>query len=114
MLIGNTIERFQTDGISIRFHGAAVLGNHISGGGLGIGVFSFDRQAGITWLVGNVISSVNDGIFVCGPREACTESADRFVVGDNHLSEVRGEGLNLQPTAGGYSLDPSDRTNGTS
>lgn len=105
-LIGNTISRFQTDGISVRFHGATVSGNRISDGALGIGVFAFDRASGTTRIVDNAIWRVRDGIFVCGPAESCMESPDRFEISGNRFRDVAGQPMNLQPTQGGYSAQP--------
>jgi Right handed beta helix region len=100
-IVENTITNFQTDGVSIRFHGAQVRDNYIAGGRLGIAVYEYDSVAGISQFTGNTIQRVSSAaIFVCGAGQQCAVPLDRFVIRGNKL----GEQLDLQPTAGGYEV----------
>jgi hypothetical protein len=104
-IVGNTITGFQTDGVSIRFHGATVQGNRISGGAEGIGVYEYDSVGGVSRFTDNTISGTSDaGIFVCGPAFGCKQSLDRFVIQGNVIDGGARNPLDLQPAAGGYAV----------
>jgi hypothetical protein len=104
-IVGNTITNFQTDGVSVRFHGAVVRGNRISGGGEGIGVYEYDSVPGTSHFTNNTIANTTDaGIFVCGPAFGCAQSLDRFVIEGNLIDGKPRTPLDLQPSAGGYQV----------
>lgn len=104
-VVGNTITNFQTDGVSIRFHGAVVRDNRIEDGAEGIGVYEYDSVPGTSRFTQNTIANTSDaGIFVCGTAFGCSRSLDRFVIEGNVLGRQSRDELDLQPTAGGYQL----------
>jgi hypothetical protein len=80
-IIGNTIDGFQNNGISIRYEGSYVVGNKISNGPAGIAFFQESSHGATTTIAYNQISRVSDaGIYL---DKAPLES---FVVANNTIT----------------------------
>src|SRR5581483_8675938 len=62
-LRGNRIEGFPSDGISLRYPDARVVGNTIAGGPIGIAYFSYSATPGTSLVEGNVVSGVSQAAF---------------------------------------------------
>jgi hypothetical protein len=90
-ILDNTITRFSTSGVSLRFQNGAVAGNRISHGARGV---SFEDQAtvaGTTRIVYNAISDVSDsGIVVARP------ASESFVVANNTIQAAGTYGIYFQ------------------
>ena len=75
-LIGNQIEGFQANGISIRYPNAVVQGNRISNGPIGIGYFQDNDGAGTTRIAYNTIWNVTGaGIYLDGSTTRAASSS---------------------------------------
>ena len=101
-ITNNTITNFSSDGISPRFRNSTITGNHISGGGTGIGFFPYDTIAGTSHWTDNTITDTRDaGIYVNGGSGGLHQTQESFVITGN---TIRSSGLpiNLEPTTGVY------------
>ena len=104
-ITGNRIVGFRDDGVSARYHGARVIGNYISHGGIGIAWYQYDRRPGTNRFVGNeIVDTAAAGIFVCGVAESCWRPRGHFVIEHNKLVDAHGSVLNLQPVLGRYTI----------
>jgi hypothetical protein len=90
---GNTIRDFHDDGISVRYRSARIVGNRISGGGIGIGFFQYDRARATSVFAANTITDTTTPIFVCGVIEHCEAPLERFVIRANHYRHNRGANI---------------------
>jgi hypothetical protein len=103
LIAHNRIIGFRDDGVSARYRDAVVRYNRIARGQIGIAWYQYDRTAGHSRFEDNVISNLSSaGIFVCGVAESCVRPLESFDIAGNRLRGVRGEHMNLQPTAGTY------------
>jgi Right handed beta helix region len=103
LIAHNRIVGFRDDGVSARYRDAVVRSNRIADGGIGIAWYQYDRTPGRSRFEDNVISNLSTaGIFVCGVAESCVRPLESFDIAGNHLRRIRGEQMNLQPTAGTY------------
>lgn len=104
-IVHNRIVGFRDDGVSARYRDAVVRSNRIADGQIGIAWYQYDRQAGHSRFLDNVIANLSTaGIFVCGVAEACRRPLESFDIAGNRLLRIRGVHMNLQPTAGTYLL----------
>ena len=91
-MIGNQIEGFQANGISIRYPNAVVQGNRISNGPIGIGYFQDNDGAGTTRIAYNTIWNVTGaGIYLDG------STTEQFVIVNNSVKTSSGIAMNLKP-----------------
>jgi len=103
LIAHNRIIGFRADGVSARYRDAVIRSNRIANGEIGIAWYQYDRRAGHSRFLNNVISNLSSaGIFVCGVAEACLRPLESFDIAGNRLRRIRGVQMNLQPTAGTY------------
>ena len=91
-LIGNQIEGFQANGISIRFPSAVVQGNRINGGPIGVAYFQDSDAAGTSRIAYNTIWDVTSaGIYLDG------STSESFVIANNSIKTASGRAIDVKP-----------------
>lgn len=103
-VVANTIQRFQANGVSVRYRNSTVSGNTISGGPIGIAWFQYDTVAGTSRWEGNKISQTTAAGMYVSPSDQGGSTRESFVIAGNTLSKSSGSYLDLKATSGTYSL----------
>ena len=103
-LADNVISHYESSGLTIRFHGTRVFGNTVGAGRIGIEFLSDERTSGTTTISGNTVTGTTDsGIYVAPRDEYATR--ETFVIARNTIRTATGNGLDLEHTAGGLTLE---------
>jgi Right handed beta helix region len=100
----NTITNFSSDGISVRYRNSVLTGNHISEGAIGIAWFQYDPIAGASHWTGNAITDTTDAGIHVSPSDIGGNTRESFVIERNTVKPAAGVYMNLQPTAGTYTV----------
>jgi len=101
---GNTIRRFQANGISVRYRNSVLENNTISDGPIGIAWFQYDTVAGTSYWRDNTISATSSAGIYVSPSDVGGSTRESFTVTGNKLSKLAGVYMNLAPTSGTYSV----------
>jgi hypothetical protein len=101
---GNTIRRFQANGVSVRYRNSVVDDNVISDGPIGIAWFQYDPTPGTSYWRHNTISGTTSANVYVSPRDVGGPTRESFVITDNTLSKRSGVYTNLKPTTGSYTV----------
>jgi len=104
-ITANTITNFADSAISVRYRNSRISANTISGGQIGIDYYQTDSTPGTSTWTDNAISHTTvASIFICGTAEGCHQPLESFTITSNRLTKTAGVYMNLQPTAGTYTL----------
>ena len=100
----NTITDFSDAGISVRYRNSLVVGNHISGGPIGLAWFQYDPIAGTShWLENTITATTDAGIYV-SPSDIGGNTRESFVIERNTLNVTSGAVMDLKTTSGTYTV----------
>lgn len=101
---GNTILRFHTEGVSVRYRNSRVESNTISTGQIGIAWYQQDPTAGTSYWRTNTISGTTAAGIYVSPSDSAGSTRESFVMTGNKLTFTSGVCMNLHPTAGTYTV----------
>jgi hypothetical protein len=101
---GNTVRRFQANGVSVRYRNSIVDDNVISDGPIGIAWFQYDPSAGTSYWRHNTISGTTSADVYVSSRDEGGTTRESFVITDNTLSKQSGVYTDLKPTTGTYAV----------
>ncbi|MDQ3933771.1 MAG: right-handed parallel beta-helix repeat-containing protein [Actinomycetota bacterium] len=102
---GNTIERFHTDGVSVRYRNSRVESNTISTGSIGISWYQQDPTAGTSYWRTNTISGTTHAGMYVSPSDSAGSTKESFVITGNKFTFTSGVCMNLHPTTGTYTVN---------
>jgi hypothetical protein len=90
----NTITNFKDDGISQRYGGGTIVGNTISGGGIGIAFFPYDSQQHTTHWKNNTITATDTGMYApatdSGSPSPGGTTLENFMIEGNTIGPLTG------------------------
>ena len=92
------------DGVSARYRNSTVADNYIAGGPIGIAWFQYDTIAGTSHWTGNTIVDTSTAGFYVSESNIGGATRESFVIEHNTLQPAAGVFMNLQPTAGSYTV----------
>jgi hypothetical protein len=104
---GNTIRRFQANGVSVRYRNSVVDDNVISDGPIGIAWFQYDPSPGTSYWRHNTISGTTSADIYVSSSDVGGPTRESFVITDNTLSKLSGVYTDLKPTTGSYTATPN-------
>jgi hypothetical protein len=104
---GNTIRRFQANGVSVRYRNSVVDNNVITDGPIGIAWFQYDPTPGTSYWRHNTISGTTSAGIYVSSSDTGGPTRESFVITDNTLSKLSGVYTDLKPTTGSYTATPN-------